>query len=184
MPSNPLRIGVLLVQSIQLLDLAPLDLLFMSCPWYLNELGLPKPLVDLGRPCEIYYIGIDGVNAQCKITSQTSVPITNSFNDTAVAPGNLDILYLPGPPPKSMPPAEEYLNFLREHNAVGTQIITICTAALIVAYAGIAKGKTATAPRFLIPQLRKQFPDVKHWDDSVRYTRDGNLWMSGTTSIS
>jgi transcriptional regulator GlxA family with amidase domain len=78
-----------------------------------------------------------------------------------------------------MPPAKEYLDFLQKHNAANVIILSICTGALVVAHAGITKGKVVTAPRFLIPDLRKNFPDVKIWDDTVRVTKDGNLWMCG-----
>ncbi|KAJ5198081.1 uncharacterized protein N7498_007198 [Penicillium cinerascens] len=175
----PLRVGVLLVDTVQLLDLAAVDLIFMTSPDYVEDIGMPKVLQDLGRPCEIHYIGRDGANAQSPVTSQMSLRLTDSLTDTAVAPGNLDILYLPGPPPKAMPPHMEYLDFVRKHNAAATTIMTVCTGILIAAHAGITEGKTATAPRFLIPLLRKQFPETKLWDDSVRATCDGNLWTGG-----
>ncbi|KAJ5885156.1 hypothetical protein N7495_009666 [Penicillium taxi] len=174
--SKPLRVGILLADIVQLLDLAAVDLLYMTSPEYLVDLGLPTPLIDLGRPCQIHYIGQKQINAP--LTSQTTIPLTNTLTDEEVAPGNLDILYLPGSPPKNMPPPEAYLDFLRRHSDAGVTILSICTAALIVAHAGLAAGRTVTAPRFLIPQLRKQFPDAV-WDDSVRFTRHGNLWMSG-----
>ena len=174
-----LRVGVLLVDYVQLLDLAAVDLIFMATPEYFEEIGMPKPLQDLGRPCEIHYIGRDGLNAQSPVTSQMSLRLTDSLTDAAVAPGNLDLLYIPGPPPKSMPPSIEYLDFVRKHNAAATTIVTVCTGILVAAHAGITKGKTATAPRFLIPLLRKQFPDTKLWSDALRFTSDGNLWTSG-----
>lgn len=174
-----LRIGVLLVDSVQLLDLAAVDLLYMTTPEYIAEIGMPKPLQDLGRPCEIHYIGLEGPNNHSPVTSQMSIQLTDSLTDEPVAPGNLDVLYLPGPPPKNMPPDKAYLDFVRRHDAAGTTVMTICTGILIAAYAGIAAGKRATAPRFLIPLLKKQFPEAALWDDSVRVVRDGNLWTSG-----
>lgn len=179
MPSDPLRVGVLLVDSVQLLDLAAVDLLYMTSPEYIDEIGMPKPLQDLGRPCEIHYISRDGPNSLAPVTSHMTLRVTDSLTDPPVAPGSLDILYLPGPPPKNMPPAQEYLDFVRRHDEAGTTIMTICTGILIAAYAGITKGKRATAPRFLIPLLRKQFPETVLWDDSLRVVHDGNLWTSG-----
>ncbi|KAJ5618230.1 hypothetical protein N7528_006873 [Penicillium herquei] len=179
MNSSPLHIGVLLVDIVQLLDLAAIDLLFMTCPEYLAELGVPKPLVELGRPCKVSYIALGGPTTNRDLTSQTSIPITNSLTDMEVAPGKLDLIYLPGPPPKHMPPPVEYLDFLRQHDAVQTTILCICTGALVVAHAGLTKNRLSTAPRFLIPQLREAFPEAKAWDDTVRITRDGNLWMCG-----
>ncbi|KAJ5953616.1 hypothetical protein N7454_000512 [Penicillium verhagenii] len=179
MVSEPLHVGVLLVDIVQLLDLAAVDLLFMTSPEYLTELGVPKPIIDLGRPCKISYISLNGPAKRNDLTSHTSIPITHSLNDAEVAPGKLDLIYLPGPPPKRMPPAKEYTDFLQKHNAANVTILSICTGALVIAHAGLAKNKIATAPRFLIPELRKNFPDAKIWDDTVRVTKDGNLWMCG-----
>lgn len=71
------------------------------------------------------------------------------------------------------------MDFLRKHDAANATILSICTGTLVVAYAGLVQGKKVTAPRFLIPGLRKQFPGAALWDDSVRVVRDGNLWTSG-----
>ncbi|KAJ5280643.1 hypothetical protein N7478_006015 [Penicillium angulare] len=179
MTSKQVHIGVLLVDTVQLLDLSAIDLLYMTSPAYLTELGLPKPLIDLGKPCKISYISLGGPTARLDLTSQTSIPITHVPTDLEVAPGKLDVIYVPGPSPNRMPPAKEYLDFLRQHNAANVTILSICTGALVIAHAGIATDKIVTAPRFLIPGLKKSFPDVKIWDDSVRVTRDGNLWMCG-----
>lgn len=56
-------------------------------------------------------------------------------------------------------------------------LLTVCTGYLLAVHSGLLKGKTATAPRGLLPMLKVQFPDVE-WADR-RWTRDGKLWMSG-----
>ncbi|KAJ5530658.1 hypothetical protein N7527_004051 [Penicillium freii] len=176
--STPLRIGVLLVGTVQLLDLSAVDLLYMTTPEYLEECSLPQPLIDLGRPCEIHYIAHNGPNSTVNTTAQMSLQLTDSLTDSAVSPGKLDILLIPGPSPKAMPPAEEYLDFVRGHFAADTPILSICTGAFVIGYAGIAKGREVTAPRLLVPEMRRRFPEA-NWDDSVRVARDGNLWTSG-----
>jgi putative intracellular protease/amidase len=175
-----LRIGVLLVDTVQLLDLAAIDLLYMTTPEYLQECSLPQPLVDMGRPCSIHYIAntVKGENT-VNTTSQMTIQSTNSLTDSAISPGKLDIVVIPGPPPKAMPPAEEYLDFVRGHFAAGTPILSICTGAFVIGYAGITRGREVTAPRLLIPEMKRRFPEAKVWDDSVRVARDGNLWTSG-----
>lgn len=177
--SSPLRIGVLLVGTVQLLDLSAVDLLYMTTPEYLQECSLPQPLVDLGRPCEIHYIAHNGPNDTAKTTAQMSLQVTDSLTDSAVSPGKLDIVVIPGPPPKAMPPPEEYLDFVRAHFAAGAPILSICTGSYVIGHAGITKGREVTAPRLLIPEMRRKFPEAKLWDDSVRIARDGNLWTSG-----
>ncbi|KAJ5766855.1 ThiJ/PfpI family protein [Penicillium nucicola] len=177
--SQILRIGVLLVGSVQLLDLAAVDLLNMATPEYLNSSSLAQTIVRMGRPCQIHYIGHEGAGGITTATAQMPIQLTDAPADEAVSPGKLDIVVVPGPSPKAMPPAEEYLEFLRGHNAAGTSILGICTGAYIVGYSGIAKGRYVTAPRLLVPAMRKLFPEARMWDDGVRVARDGNLWTSG-----
>ncbi|KAH1485174.1 hypothetical protein KXV81_004393 [Aspergillus fumigatus] len=177
MTRKPLRVGVLLVGTVQLLDLAAVDLLFMIDPSYLTACTLPKPLIELGRPVSVVYIGKAGPQAHQETTSNLSLQLTHSPTDPAVQPGALDVILIPGPEPSTVPDAE-YLDLVRAHNAAGTHILSICTGILVVAHAGIAKGKHATGPRMMIPMLRETFPEAQ-WDDSLRAVHDGNLWCSG-----
>ncbi|KAJ5965649.1 hypothetical protein N7481_012363 [Penicillium waksmanii] len=176
---NPLRVGVLLVDTVQLLDIAAVDLLFMTDPEYIKEIGMPKSMQELGRPCQVHYIGRGEAKEHSPVTANMELSLTDSLTSPAVAPGQLDVLFVPGPPPDNMPCGDDYLEFLREHFKAGAEIMSVCTAALVVAYSGITKGRVATAPRFLIPRLRKEFPDTRLWDDSMRVVRDGNLWSCG-----
>jgi hypothetical protein len=57
MSSSPLRVGVLLCGTVQLLDLAAVDLLGMVTPEYLRMCRIPDQLVALGQPIEFAYIG-------------------------------------------------------------------------------------------------------------------------------
>lgn len=174
----PLRIGVVMTDSVQLLDLAAVDLFFMATPEYLEVCGLPKPVTTLGKPCEIYYIGKHNSGSYQDCTSQLSVRITHTIADQAVAPGNLDLLYIPGPDPNAVPP-KEVSEFIQTHNSHGTTIISICTGIYVCGYSGVLKGKNVTGPRALVPALKKKFPDAARWDDSIRFVHDGNLWTSG-----
>lgn len=178
-PRQPLRVGVLLVDSVQLLDIAAVDLLYMTDPEYIEAIGMPKPIQDLGRPCQVHYIGRGGPKEHSPVTAHLNVSLTDSLESPAVAPGKLDVLFIPGPPPSNMPCGNDYLEFICQHYAAGAEVMSVCTAALVIAYSGITKGMTATAPRFLIPRLQKEFPDTKLWDDSMRVVRDGNLWSCG-----
>ncbi|KAJ5306285.1 DJ-1 domain InhA-type [Penicillium antarcticum] len=177
--SRILRIGVLLVGNVQLLDLAAVDLLYMATPEYLNSSSLTQTLIDMGRPCQIHYIGQEGAGGISTATAQMPIQLTDKPTDETVSPGKLDVVIVPGPSLKAMPPAEEHLDFLRGHYASGTSILGICTGTYIIGYSGIAKGRYVTAPRLLVPEMRKLFPEARMWDDGVRLARDGNLWTSG-----
>lgn len=85
-PARPLQVGVLLISElVQLLDLAPIDLLATLHPEYLNACGLPEEIVALGIKSEIYYITEDGekpvkmtsgVRIQPTVGSEPEVPLT------------------------------------------------------------------------------------------------------------
>ncbi|KAJ5565898.1 hypothetical protein N7535_007536 [Penicillium sp. DV-2018c] len=167
MTTLPLRIGVLLIGTIQLLDLATIDLLYMTSPTYLTSLSLPQTLVSMGRPCEFHYISSSIHNSTANpdtnkttttttTTSQLTITLTDHTTDPAVAAGNLDIIVIPGPSPISVAPSDADLDFVRSHNAANTSILSICTGAYVIGYAGIAEGKQITGPRPLVPELRRR----------------------------
>jgi hypothetical protein len=55
--------------------------------------------------------------------------------------------------------------------------LTICGGFVPAQLAGVLVGKTATAPRFMVPELEKQ--DARtNWVEK-RYVRDGKVWTSG-----
>jgi hypothetical protein len=59
--SRPLQVGVLLISDlVQLLDLAPIDLLTSLQPEYLNACELPEGIVALGIKSDIHYMIEDG----------------------------------------------------------------------------------------------------------------------------
>ena len=105
--------------------------------------------------------------------------VTHLLESPNCAPGNLDILLLPGS--EAFTPTENVLKFVQGHSAAqGTAILAICTGTFTGAHAGIFDGKIATGPRAFYEELRQQFPLVK-WVDR-RWARDGNVWSSGKYS--
>ncbi|KAI2758780.1 hypothetical protein DTO006G1_6177 [Penicillium roqueforti] len=177
--STPLHIGILLLETTQLLDLSAIDLLYMTTPEYLTTCTppLPQSLISMSRPCKMHYITANAANPT-HTTSQLSIQPTSSLTSPAVAPGTLDLVLIPGPSPKTMPPANEYLDFVRAHFEAGVLVLAVCTAAFVVGYAGVVDGRRVTAPRLLVPEMRRMFPGAE-WDERVRVVRDGNLWTCG-----
>jgi transcriptional regulator GlxA family with amidase domain len=80
--------------------------------------------------------------------------------------------YLPGYTPT---PAE--LAFIAQSHSTCSAFLTVCGGFLAPQMAGVLAGKTATAPRFMIPQLRQQDPRTT-WVEK-RFVRDGKTWTSG-----
>lgn len=171
------KVALLLTSKVQLLDLAGIDLFGMLTKEYLTACSLPAPLVNLGVPVEIHYVGPSGGETCQDLTASAKLHTTNSIKDDAVAPGNLDVLMIPGPDPKTIA-SEEVKDYILGHFQKGTTILCICTGIFPVAQSGILAGKKCSGPRALVPQLKTSFPDAV-WDDSRRYVKDGNLWTSG-----
>lgn len=84
---------------------------------------------------------------------------------------------IPGPDPWAYEPTEAINRFIRGHFESGTDVLTVCTGVYTAGPAGILKGKKATGPRELVPELKQKFPEAL-WEDK-RWVRDGNLWNSG-----
>lgn len=175
--AKPLRIGVLFSDSVQLLDIAGIDLFGMLSPSYLEVVNLPPQIVELGVPSEIHYIGPSSTSTG-RCTANVTINLTDTVSSPPVSPGNLDILMIPGPLPSHIP-SDEVKAFVRGHHEAGTTILTICTGCLIAAQAGIFDGKRVSGPRGLISMFRERFPNVKEWNDTQRFVRDGNIWSSG-----
>jgi len=53
-------------------------------------------------------------------------------------------------------------------------VTSVCTGALLVCEAGLARGRRVTTHWAFVEDLRKRYPDVEVLDD-VRYVRDGDL---------
>jgi transcriptional regulator GlxA family with amidase domain len=175
MSATPVRIGVLLIGTVQMLDLSPIDLFGMLNKEYLEACRLPAPLVALAVPVEIVYISESGAGIN-DLTASAGLRVSADLNDKCCAPGNLDILMVPGPDP-STKPSDAVTRFMRGHVEGGATILTICTGVFMAGYAEILDGNRATGPRALLPELRKKFPRVT-WE-SRRWTHDGKIWTSG-----
>jgi transcriptional regulator GlxA family with amidase domain len=179
----PVHIGVLIVPPIQLLDVAPVDLFAMLTTEYFEACHLPQSLLDVSIPTSdltITYISVDAATL-ASTTASLGLGINAGLDDLAVAPGKLDILLIPGPPP-GMHIEEPVLEFVRAHVAKGVDLLTICTGIFVAAAAGVLDGKHATGSRGVIEMLVKSYPKVK-WEDK-RWWNDGRVWTSGMLPFS
>jgi transcriptional regulator GlxA family with amidase domain len=88
--------------------------------------------------------------------------------DTIVVPGYHDV---------SKPPPEPLLGGLRAAAARGTRLISICTGAFALAWAGLLDGRPATTHWRKAAQLAARFPAVSV-DPGVLYVDDGDILTS------
>ena len=185
-PKPTTRVGVLLVDTVQLLDLSPIDIFGMLSQSFLSTISFfPAPLKAGAVPIEILYINQAGPDALQDCTANASLRIDAAISDKICAPTpekeggekTLDVLLIPGPDPWGYKPTDAMNAFIKGHFESGTDVLTVCTGVYVAGHAGILKGRRVTGPRALVPELSKKFPDAA-WDDK-RWVSDGNLWSGG-----
>jgi transcriptional regulator GlxA family with amidase domain len=173
------RIGVFMPNTVQLLDFASVDAMYMAGHTYLAGLPLvPKPVAEIAPDVIIKYISSPGVE-KLTLTSDITVVPTHDFTDPAVAPGTLDIVHVPGPDPWSERDSKATAWLAAQAKHPGVEIISVCTGIFVCGEAGLLKGKTASGPRGLQDEIKKRFEGVKLVGDEYRWVRDGNFWSSG-----
>lgn len=180
-----LRIGVLLVDTVQFLDAAPIDLFGMLSKSYLQSHSFPSSVSKLGLDSvTILYISLSYDKGSCDapLTADAALRVTRSLTSSDCAPGKLDILIIPGPRPSFQSP-NDVKAFVQGHAAVEkTIVMTICIGIVVAAQAGILHGKTATGTGAFLPELKEKYKDV-NWVHR-RWAVDGNFWSSGRSLLS
>ncbi|KAL2270880.1 hypothetical protein VTJ83DRAFT_251 [Remersonia thermophila] len=178
-----IRVGVFTLPDTQLLDVACVDVLASMSYEYFTLIGdfIPPSLLALAPSMQIFYISTIQPGSFIQLTAQVKLPCTHHFSDPAVAPGQLDVILLPGPDPA--------MDFNAIKNATGwlaahaarpeTDILSICTGILVAGEAGILKGKKACGPRGVQGELAKKFKETEWVGEELRWVRDGNIWSSG-----
>ena len=177
-----ISIGVFVPNGAQLLDIASVDVLGAMSKEYLSIMpGLPKALVDNAPSVSISYITTPTLagEAAVPLTADMVLRPSHSYEDAAVAPGQLDLVVVPGPDPASRFEVGALAWLRSQAEAPGVDVLCVCTGIYVCAAAGIANGRQASGPRGLQDDLRSKFPEVRLVGDDHRWVRDGNFWSSG-----
>jgi len=182
-PPTHINVGVLLVDTIELLDVAPVDLFGILSVSYLKSRKLPDSISSLAPSVSIVYISQDHDHSHHTqvqpCTADAAIRTNRSLKSHDVAPGKLDILVIPGPEPW-VQITPEVGAFVRGHAAQeNTTIMTICLGIYVAAQAGIIEGKNVTGTGGYLPDLEKKFK--ANWVKR-RWMSDGNIWTSGTVT--
>ena len=183
MSSKQLRIGVFMPSSVQLLDLATVDVLASMSKEYLGLLPLPAHISKMAPSIKITYITSPKLFPDVALTAGLTIRATRTYEDDDVAPGNLDIVVVPGTEPGDEF-EEDAKRWLRDQfNTDGVDVLCVCTGVFLCGAAGILDGKSVSGPRGLQDDLRKKYPDVKFVGEKYRWIQDGNLWTSGMSLL-
>ncbi|KAM5356036.1 hypothetical protein ACJ41O_002682 [Fusarium nematophilum] len=180
MASKQLHIGVFIPSGAQFLDVATVDVLASMSKEYLGQLPmLPAHIGTLAPSTKISYITSPKLFPDVPLTAELTVRATHTWEDEAVAPGELDIVVVPGPDPTASF-EEGATKWLRDQfNVKGVDVLSVCTGVFLCGAAGILEGKTVSGPRGLQDELVRRHPGVKLVGDKCRWVQDGNLWSSG-----
>ncbi|KAI5861829.1 ThiJ/PfpI family protein [Durotheca rogersii] len=176
------RVGVFIPRKCQMLDAATVDVLGTMDYEYMKMVEgiFPSSVVELAPSVKVRYIGTGPAGGPIPVTSGGKLVSTHRYSDPEVAPGELDIVIVPGPDPFE-PIDRESLPWLAAHGArEDVDILSVCTGIFIVGEAGLLRGKVAAGPRDAQDLIRAKDYGVKELvGDRYRWVQDGNLWSSG-----
>ncbi|KAI1368646.1 class I glutamine amidotransferase-like protein [Xylaria arbuscula] len=179
------RVGVFIPTDAQLLDTAGVDLFGSMSYEYLSLLGhmLPPVVVDSAPSVQILYVGSVAAGTRIPLTSNVSVVASHHYSDPEVAPGKLNIIYVPGTDPETACPegASEWL--ARQGATEGVDVLSVCTGIFTCGAAGLLKGKNVCGPRSAQDKIReKNFGQASLKGLELRWIQDGNFWSCGAVT--
>ncbi|ORX92897.1 putative amidotransferase-domain-containing protein [Clohesyomyces aquaticus] len=174
---SSLKIGVLLLgqDRIQLLDLAPLDMLAMIGRDRISQLNAPEQaLYEAVDELDIRYINERGEGSNL-VTSSTRIPVTNSFHNSP----QFDVLVIPGSfTADEIPaPASDFIKAqASDPNLIA--IMSISSGVLSLVQTGFLHERRAAAPPSQLAHLQQRYPETA-WQET-RWSRHGNFWSSSS----
>lgn len=156
MPSPPHRVVALVLPGAVLLDLAAPTHLFGHC--------------GAGR----YDYVVAGLEPGPVMTS-TGLAIVATHGISAC--DTAETLVVPGISAHSDPPPQAVLDAIRRAAARGARVMSICTGAFVLGYAGLLDGRRATTHWHSAAELAARFPRATV-DPDVLYVDEGQLLTS------
>ncbi|KAL4943087.1 hypothetical protein BDV06DRAFT_150529 [Aspergillus oleicola] len=174
-PGRPIHVGVVLLNSTtELLDIAPVGFFSSISHNFLKD--FPAEMcpdeMKAQAPDFVFHWVTESGEAPASLTGNMNVVPTDSFTSCP----ELDIILL-GAAKLTYHASETELAFLRKAYASCSALLCICGGFEPILSAGLLEGKTATAPRQLLPMLRGTAPNT-NWVEK-RYVNDGKIWTTG-----
>jgi len=149
-PPDPLRVGILLFDGVEVLDFA--------------------------GPYEVFANLRDGDRSRCTVHTLAPVPEVTCDGGLRVRadallapPPALDLLIVPGGPGTRAGEAAiaPLVAYIRRAAATIPQVASVCTGAFLLARAGVLDGRRATTHHRRRDQLRQTFPGIQVADHRV-----------------
>jgi transcriptional regulator GlxA family with amidase domain len=153
------RVGLILPQDFQLLNLAPLTVFEIA------EMT-PRP-----PPYDIHLLSEQGgrLKSSSGLVVETEA-LGNPAFDTIIV-GAITSFVMPNPSTPTL------LAFIREAAKASRRLASFCNGAFVLAEAGLLDGRRATTHWLQASRLRARFPKVKVEEDRI-FIEDGPIWTS------
>jgi transcriptional regulator GlxA family with amidase domain len=145
---------------------------------------------DLAIPCEVF--GLDRSDivdpwyefllvaaGKRPVRTQTGFLIDTPHGLSELA--RADTVVVPGWSDPDVPPSDELVAALHERYELGARIVSLCTGAFVLGYAGLLDGRRATTHWMYAERLKQRFPAVD-LDPAVLYVVDGSIMTSAGTA--
>jgi transcriptional regulator GlxA family with amidase domain len=145
-------------------------------------------LLDLGGPAQVFHVAKNfGANYELMFCATT--PSIQSIQGLPLGPLEPlpepradDLVIIPGPKVSWPVPGQELIShkirdWLRQANAVGAHLASVCTGAVALGEAGLLDGRRCTTHWEVIEPMRNRYPKALV-QDTVLYTHDGNVTTS------
>lgn len=140
---------------------------------------------ELACAAQVFGIKLPGTTRQYSFSVCTESPgsvSTNAGYDMHVARGldafeQADTIVIPGWLPVHEPPSAAIIEALQQAQAHGTRIVSICSGAFALAYAGLLDGRRATTHWALTDDFAQRFPEV-HVNPDVLYVYEDDIATS------
>jgi transcriptional regulator GlxA family with amidase domain len=195
-------VAVLLVPGVgaTVAALATFDAL--NAPGPARPVPVTAPSHDPAKPTAVVVVGNRGAVVSDTLAPYEILAATGRFNVYTVAPdrepkpltGGLDLVpdlgfadlaarlggaapdlvVVPAMPDSGEPGSEPITTWLREQAARGTQLLSVCNGAAVLASSGLLDGRPATAHWLKLESYASDYPAVQ-WQRGKRYVDDGNV---------
>ncbi|KAI5920055.1 class I glutamine amidotransferase-like protein [Camillea tinctor] len=176
------NVGVFIPTQCQLLDAASVDIMGSLSHEYLRAAlqSVPAAAFEQAPSVRIHYIGSVAAGEPIPLSANQRIVATHRYSDAEVAPGQLDVVLVPGPDPNGVFP-EGAVAWLRAQGTTpGVDVLSVCTGIFLCAEAGLIKGRSVCGPRGFQDQIRERgYGEKALLGHKLRWIQDGNFWSSG-----
>jgi transcriptional regulator GlxA family with amidase domain len=138
--------------------------------------GLDRPEVVYPWPYELIVVSVHGTEP-LRTHNGFTIQTPYTLDDLERA----DTIVIPAWPNVDQPPAADLVRVLRDAHARGARLLSFCSGAFVLAYAGLLDGKRATTHWMYTDAMAARFEHVQV-DRNVLYVDEGDVLTAAGTA--